>query len=528
MPRVLIATKLDSVAEEILRDAGIEVEVCPGLDENAMAEKIPGFDGLIVRSDKVTRKVLDSADDLQAIVRAGTGVNTIDVAYATTRNVQVMNTPGANSNSVAELAVSFMLAACRKLVYADGSVKKGLWEKSRLMGSELQGKVLGIVGLGNIGSLVAAKARGFEMKIVGFDPVISQSRAAEMGVELKSLEEIFSEADFISFHVPLNDKTRGMIGSELLESLKPGAMLINTARAEIIDRQALIDILTRREDILMGTDVFYEGDTEGEKELARIGDRLVCTPHLGASTREANRRAALTAAEGIRDFLLKRMVRYPVNNLEIPPDLNPRFLELTHLIGEIAYYNIGGDQPHEVRITCYGRLNKHIELLTGYLLKGLMDIYQMEAISPPEAEKRAKENGINVIKRIPDDSKGYGESMTIDILSKKKEGYRETSIRGTITRQSELKINRIDEFLDLDLIPSGNMLFTYQQDRVGLINDISSALSRGRINILNIRFTTDKEGRSIAVLQTENPVPAKVFNEIKRAVSAYKSFMMKV
>jgi D-3-phosphoglycerate dehydrogenase len=527
MPRVLIATKLDSVAEEVLRDAGIEVEVCPGLEEDAMAEKIPGFDGLIVRSDRVSQKVLDSASDLQAIVRAGTGVNTIDVAYATSKNVQVMNTPGANSNSVAELAVSFMLAACRKLVYADSSVKKGLWEKSKLMGTELQARVLGIVGLGNIGSLVAAKARGFEMKIIGFDPVISESKAADMGVELESLEEIFSRADFISFHVPLNDKTRGMIGSELLQRLKPGAMLINTARAEIIDPQALVDILTQRDDILVGTDVFYEGDTEGEKELARIGDRLVATPHLGASTREANRRAALAAAEGMRDFLIKRMVRYPVNNLEIPPDLNPRFLELTHLIGEIACYNIGGDQPHEVRITCYGRLNKHTELLTGYLLKGLMDIYQMEVISPREAEKRAIENGINVVRRIPDDTKGYGESMTIDILSKK-EGYRETSIRGTITQHSELKINRIDTFLNLDLIPSGHMLFTYQQDRVGLINDISSALSRGGINILNIRFTTDKEGRSIAVMQTEKPVPEKIFNEIKQAVSAYKAFIMKV
>lgn len=527
MPRVLIATKLDSVAEEVLRDADIEVEVCPGLDENAMAEKIPGFDGLIVRSDRVTRKVLDAASDLQAIVRAGTGVNTIDVAYATSKNVQVMNTPGANSNSVAELAVSFMLASCRKLVYADISVKKGLWEKSKLMGQELQDKVLGIVGLGNIGSLVAAKARGFEMKIIGFDPVISESKAADMGIELKNLEEIFSEADFISLHVPLNDKTRGMIGSELLERLKPGAMLINTARAEIIDPQALMDILTQRDDILVGTDVFFEGDTEGEKELARIGDRLIATPHLGASTREANRRAALAAAEGMRDFLIKRMVRYPVNNLEIPPDLNPRFLELTHLIGEIAYYNIGGDQPHEVLITCYGRLNKHIELLTGYLLKGLMDIYQMEVISPREAEKRAIENGINVVRRIPDDTKSYGESMTIDILSKK-EGYRETSIRGTITQQSELKINRIDTFLNLDLIPSGHMLFTYQQDRVGLINDISAALSRGGINILNIRFTTDREGRSIAVLQTEKPVPAKIFSEIKQAVSAYKAFIMKV
>jgi len=527
MPQVLIATKLDSVAEEVLVDAGIEVEVCPGLDENAMAEKIPGFDGLIVRSDKVTRKVLDAASDLQAIVRAGTGVNTIDVAYATSKNVQVMNTPGANSNSVAELAVSFMLASCRKLVYADISVKKGLWEKSKLMGQELQDKVLGIVGLGNIGSLVAAKARGFEMKIVGFDPVISESKAADMGIELKNLEEIFSEADFISLHVPINDKTRGMIGSELLERLKPGAMLINTARAEIIDPQALMDILTQRDDILVGTDVFFEGDTEGEKELARIGDRLIATPHLGASTREANRRAALAAAEGIRDFLIKRMVRYPVNNLEIPRYLDPRFLELTHLIGEIAYYNIGGDQPHEVLITCYGRLNKHTELLTGYLLKGLMDIYHMEVISPREAEKRAIENGINVVRRIPDDTKGYGESMTIDILSKKK-GYRETSIRGTITQQSELKINRVDTFLNLDLIPSGHMLFSYQQDRVGLINDISSALSRGGINILNIRFTTDMEGRSIAVLQTEKPVPAKIFSEIKQAVSAYKAFMMKV
>ncbi|HUU27776.1 MAG TPA: NAD(P)-dependent oxidoreductase, partial [archaeon] len=424
-----------------------------------------------------------------------------------------------------ELVFCFMLAAARRLPYADSSVKRGLWEKSRLMGRELQGKVLGIVGLGNIGSLVAGKAKGFGMEVIGFDPLISEAKAAELGVQLKPLGEIFSQADYITLHVPLNDKTRGMVNAELLGALKNGAVLINTARAEVIDRQSLIELLEKREDVVLGADVFFEGDKEGEKEVARFADRLVGTPHLGASTFEANRRAASAAAEGMRDFLTKRMVRYPVNNLEIPPDLNPRFLELTRLIGEVAYYNIGGYQPHEVRITCYGRLNKHIDLLTGYLLKGLMDIYQMEVLSPSEAARRAAEYGINVVKRIPDDSKGYGQSMTIDILSKK-EGYRDTSIRGTITPESELKINRIDTFVNLDLIPSGYMLFTYQKDRVGLINDISSTLSKGGINILNIRFTTDKEGCSIAVLQTEHPVSEKIFAEIKNKVSPYKAFKM--
>ncbi|MBW7996034.1 MAG: hypothetical protein FVQ81_05555 [Candidatus Glassbacteria bacterium] len=527
MPKVLIATKLNPVATELLTGAGLEVEVSPGLDEDALAAKIPGFEGLIVRSDKVTRKVIAAADSLQAVVRAGTGVNTIDVAYATEKNIQVMNTPGANSNSVAELALAFMLAAFRRLPYADGSVKAGRWEKSSLMGNELVGKVLGIVGLGNIGSLVAAKARGFEMRLIGFDPVISESRAGEIGVELKSLEEIFEQADVISLHIPLNDKTRGMIGAELLSRLKQGALLVNTARAETVEREALLTFLKERDDVRLATDVFYEGDVEGDKDLAAIGDRLVGTPHLGASTVEANLRAAQAAGEGMRDFLVKRMVRYPVNNLEIPPDLHPRFLELTHLIGQIAYYNIGGDQPHEVRITCYGRLNSHIDLLTCYLLKGLMDIYHNEVISPGDAESTAREYGINVVKRVPDDTKGYGESMTIDILSKKDE-YRETSIRGTITQEGELKINRIDTFLNVDLVPSGHMLFTYQKDRVGLINEISSALSSGGINILNIRFTTDKKGNSVAAIQTDKEVGRDIFQAIKKAVSPYKSFMMKV
>ncbi|HLA40070.1 MAG TPA: hydroxyacid dehydrogenase, partial [Candidatus Glassbacteria bacterium] len=288
MSKVLIATKLDQVAHQVLEDAGIKVEVSPGLDENALADKIAGFEGLIVRSEKVTAKVFEAADQLRAVVRAGTGVNTIDVACATRRNVQVMNTPGANSNSVAELALAFMLAACRRLAYADASVKAGKWEKSGLMGAELVGKVLGLVGLGNIGSLVAAKARGFGMELIGFDPVISQTRAAEIGITLKSLEEIFTEADFISFHVPLNDKTRGMIGGELLGRLKKGAMLVNTARAEVIDEKELIAFLGQRTDVLLGTDVFYEGDVEGNKSLAVLGDRLIATPHLGASTREAN------------------------------------------------------------------------------------------------------------------------------------------------------------------------------------------------------------------------------------------------
>ncbi len=527
MPRVLIATKLDLVARNILEEAGIEVDVRPGLDEEALAGTVVGCEGLIVRSDKVTAKVLDAATDLLAVVRAGSGVNTIDVEHATRRNIQVMNTPGQNSNSVAELVFCYMLASGRRLVYADSSVKEGRWEKSSLMGSELLGKTLGIVGLGNIGSLVAKKARGFEMKLVGYDPLVSEARAAELGVELKSLEEVFSESDFITLHVPLNDKTRSMVNKDLLGMMKKSAMLINTARAEVIDRQALVDLFESRDDVYFGADIFYEGDKEGDKEVSRFGKRLVATPHLGASTFEANRRAAAAAAVGMRDFLLKRMIQHPVNNLEIPPDLNPRFLELTRMIGEIAYYNVGGYQPHEVRITCYGRLNKHIDLLTGYLLKGLMDIFHQEIISPREAEGRAAESGISVVKRIPDDTKGYGESMTIDILAKKKE-YRETSIRGTITPDGKLKINRIDTFVNLDLIPNGHMLFTYQQDRVGLINDISLALSNAGLNILNIRFTTDTQGRSIAVLQTEKRVPEEIFALIRRKVSPYKAFLMEV
>ena len=295
MPKVLIATKLDPVAAELLAEAGLEVDIIPGLSDEALAEKIAGYEGLIVRSEKVTQKVFDAADCLKAVVRAGTGVNTIDVDYATGKNVQVMNTPGANSNSVAELALAFMLSAFRRLPYADGSVKAGRWEKGSLMGNELGEKVLGIVGLGNIGSLVAAKAKGFGMKMIGFDPVVSEGHAAEIGVDLKSLDEIFSEADVISLHIPLNDKTRGIIGADLLAKLKKGALLVNTARAETVDREALLAFLKEREDVRLATDVFYEGDKGGEKDLAEIGDRLVGTPHLGASTVEANFRAALAA-----------------------------------------------------------------------------------------------------------------------------------------------------------------------------------------------------------------------------------------
>ncbi|MCE5271074.1 NAD(P)-binding domain-containing protein [bacterium] len=525
--RVLIATKLDEVARRILEEAGIEVVVKAGLDEPGLCEAVKGCQGLIVRSEKVTRTVLDAADQMQAVVRAGSGVNTIDVAYATTRNIQVMNTPGANSNSVAELVFAFMLAGSRCLARADRSVKEGRWEKSGLMGRELVGKTIGIVGLGNIGTLVSRKAKGFEMNVIGFDPVVSEEKARDIGVSIKSLEEVFAESDFITLHVPLNDKTRGMIGGQLLGSMKKGAMLINSARAEVVDQAALLEVFGAREDLLFGADVFVEGDKEGDKSVAVLADRLVSTPHLGANTSEANRRAAVSAAEELRDFLVKRMVCFPVNNLAIPPDLNPRFLELTRLIGEIAHYNIGGYQPQEVRITCYGRLNKHIDVLTKYLLKGLMDIYHQEVVSPAEAIKRAEESGILVVKRVPDDSKGYGESITIDILSKKQE-YLETSIRGTITPESELKINRIDSFVNLDLIPSGHMLFTYQKDRIGLINDISLALSSAGLNILNIRFTTDREGRSIAVLQTDTSLNREVFEGIKAKISPYKSFMMAV
>ena len=292
MHKVLIPTKLDKFAADMLTQKGYEVILDASSPIEDQVAKNSDAEVLIVRSEKVTKEIIDALPALKLVVRAGAGYNTIDTKYARKRGVDVMNTPGANSNAVAEEVVSLMLAAYRHLIPADASTRAGLWEKSKFMGHELTGKTVGILGLGHIGQLVVRRLSGFDIKFLGYDPMISPARAEEIGVESCSVDRIFAEADCITLHIPENEETRGMINRRLFEMMKPGAMLVNCARAGIINEEDLRAVKAEKK-IIYCNDV-YPKDAAGEKSVADVADIMM--PHLGANTFEANFNAAKRAA----------------------------------------------------------------------------------------------------------------------------------------------------------------------------------------------------------------------------------------
>ena len=293
MKKILIPTKLDVYAANFLKEKGYEVVLDADTPLADLAKANTDAEGLIVRSEKVTAEIIDMLPNLKLVVRAGAGYNTIDTAYARSKNIDVMNTPGANSNAVAEEVVALILAAARFVVPADNSTRAGLWEKKKFLGTELTGKTVGILGLGHIGQLLVKRLSGFEVKALGFDPFVSAEKAAAMGVELVDLETLFSQSDIVSLHIPENDKTRGMINADLFKVMKNGAMLVNCARAGIIN-EADLRAAKAEKKLIYCNDV-YPKDEAGEKSIADVAD--VMLPHLGANTKEANFVAAKRSAE---------------------------------------------------------------------------------------------------------------------------------------------------------------------------------------------------------------------------------------
>ncbi len=310
MKKVLIPTALDSVAKEILEaHGGYAVTQIPKADILKFAKENPDLHALIVRSEKITAEIIDAAPNLKVIVRAGAGYNTIDIAHARAKGVDVMNTPGANSNGVAEEVVALMLADARKLIPADASCRAGKWEKTAFMGAEITGKTIGIVGLGYIGRLVVKRLSGFEPTFIGFDPGTTVRQAAELGVKLVSLDELFAKSDYVTLHLPETAETKGMVNRALLGQMKDGATLINCARAGIVNEADLRAIKAEKK-IRFLNDV-YAKDEEGPKSVADIADIMV--PHLGASTREANFKAAELAARELIDLDEKGIDKAVVN-----------------------------------------------------------------------------------------------------------------------------------------------------------------------------------------------------------------------
>lgn len=486
--RVLILDNVDPVCDEILKQNNIEVDRKIGASIEEVIELSPAYHGFIVRSYKLLDpKFYQAATLAEAIGRAGTGVDNIVRELADKKKIMIINTPTSNSPSVAELTIAHMLGLARSLVYADNTTKEGSFEKKGIGKDsiELEGKTLGIIGFGNIGSRVAKKSEAFDMNVIYFDPYVTSQNPAHKKV---SLEDVFKKSDIVTVHVPNLAQTEGLITKELLSLLKDNAFFINTARAKIIkgnpqysEGNALYDILKERKDLKAAVDV-YDEDKPKEQPLSQFDYRVILTPHTGASTKDALKRGAVEIAEQFIEFFQYGRAPNSVN-YKIPDEAYP-FLALTEKLALLGA-NLIGTMPKKLEISCYGELNKHGQVLSTAAANGIMQYTGGEYVSYMKILEMVKEKGLTIEQRIPDEKKGYLKSVTIDLVINGKR----TSLRGSLNEDGEPIISRIDNFF-VNFTPKEPASIFIYEDKPGVMEAIGALYSERGINI---KSTTIKE-----------------------------------
>jgi len=523
--KVLIPTKLNKVARDILvANGNYDVVQDDTTELAALAAQHLDTYALIVRSEKVSAAIIDSLPKLKVIVRAGAGFNTIDTKHARKKSVDVMTTPGANSNGVAEEVVALMLADARHLIEADASCRRGEWEKKKFMGREVAGKTVGIVGLGNIGRLVATRLSGFGVKLLGYDPVISSERAKETSVELTTLEELFAKSDYVTLHIPENDATRGMLNAKLLGLMKEGATIVNCARAGIIDEDALRAVKKQKK--LRFLNDVYSKDEEGPKSVADIADIMV--PHLGASTAEANFNAARRAAEELIELDHKGITSFIVNR-DIPEGLDEAYCTLANTLARLCRCLIGKNTAlKQIETSIYGSLEPFANWLIVPMVAGIWEDFERSK-DFSSAVKFLEEMGIGYENRKVEPSKKFENSITIDLLGTVDTGnLRRMSIRGTLA-EGIMMVSRINDFDKLYFEPVGHTVFFLYDDRPGVIGIIGGKLASRGVNIEDMRNPHEvKTNRSLAILKVNQAVPDDVMQEISREIKAIAAFSIKL
>ena len=512
MPKVLISDKMSPRAEEIFRERGIEVDVITGLDRDELIKIIDQYDGLAVRSStKATPPVIEAAANLKVIGRAGIGVDNIDLPAATSKGVVVMNTPFGNSITTAEHAIAMMFALARQLPTANASTHDGKWEKSRFMGVEVSGKVLGIIGCGNIGAIVASRALGLKMKVVAFDPFLTPERAVDIGVEKVELDELLGRADFITLHTPLTDATRNIINAEALAKTKPGVRIINCARGGLVVEKDLKAALDSGHVAGAALDVF---ETEPAKESDFFGmENVVCTPHLGASTEEAQINVAIQVAEQMSDYLLSGAVTNAINmpsiSAEDAPRLSP-FVTLSEQLGllagqvtESALKGINIEYAGDV-----GELNT--APLTSATIAGILRPLMAE-VNMVSAPAIAKDRGISISETKSQSTGAYDTYIRVTVETENQS----RSVAGTVFSNGQPRVIQVKGInMDAELAP--RMLYVTNNDQPGFIGALGTVLGRHGINIASFSLGREKPGGdAISLIAVDTDVPAAVLEEVQ-------------
>ena len=512
MPKVLISDKMDDLARATFEKRGIEVDVITGLSPEELKEKISDYDGLAVRSStKVTPEILAAAKNLKVIGRAGIGVDNIDVPSATAKGVIVMNTPFGNSITTAEHAISLMFSLARHIPQANASTQAGKWEKSKFMGVELYGKTLGLIGCGNIGAIVANRAVGLQMRVCAFDPFLTEERAKELGVEHVTLDELYAQADFITIHVPKNEKTLGMVNAAAFAKMKNGVRIINCARGGLIVEADLKQALDSGKVAGAALDVF---EVEPATENALFGhENLICTPHLGASTQEAQVNVALQVAEQLSDYLLSGAITNALNTASISAEEAPKlkpYLKLCEQLGSFSG-QITGSGISKIEIAYAGKVAKlNTRPLTATILAKLLGVMS-ESVNMVNAFEMAKSKGITISETKTEEAHdNLATAICVTVTSEN----RARTITGTLYGAQQPRIIEI-EGVPVEAALSGHMLFIRNKDKPGMIGGVGTLLAEDKINISDFRLgRTPKGDAAIALVSIDSDVPAALFEKL--------------
>ena len=522
--KIVVADGLPATAIDALRQPDWIIDTRQGRTPSDLIADLQDADALVVRSaTKVTREVIDGAPRLRVIARAGTGVDNVDVAAATARGIVVMNAPGANSLSVAELAMGLILSLARNVPAADASMKTAKWEKSKFAGSEIRSKTLGLVGLGRIGQEVAARAHAFEMQVIAHDPFISADMAATLGVELVSLDDLCARADYISLHIPSLPSTKQLFNADRLARCKKGVRLVNTARGELIDEAALADAIERGHVAGAGLDVF---DPEPPKDWRLpLLPQVVATPHIAASTKEAQEQVGTETAAALRDFLKEGIIRNAVNFPSISQEAYKRlqpYLILARSLG-VVVAQMGEARISAIGVRYYGELAaEENQLLGSAVLEGVLSSILSGGVTPINARTIATDRGIELIESRSSRARNYTSLISVKLHTDEGERW----VEGTVFANGSLRLVSIDG-VGVESPLDGTLLIIKNNDQPGVIGDVGTLLGRHKVNIANFALGRDPECRvdcAIGVVKVdEHPdtgpaatVSDEVLEEIRR------------
>ncbi|MGB5268843.1 MAG: phosphoglycerate dehydrogenase [Polyangiales bacterium] len=512
--RVLVSDKLAEAGLQVLRDApGVDLEFRPGMSEDELCEVIGDYDGLIIRSaTQVTPRVIEKADRLRVVGRAGIGVDNVDIPAASRRGIVVMNTPTGNSVTTAEHALALLASLARKIPQAVSSMRGGKWEKSKFQGREIAFKTLGIIGLGNIGRIVADRAQGLKMKVIGVDPVMSSDRAAELGIELVELDDLFKRADFVTIHAPLTPETKNMFDDAAFKKMKSSALLVNAARGGIVDEEALARAIAAGEIAGAALDVFTKEPIDADNPLLGL-DNVLCTPHLGASTSEAQERVAVEIAEQAIGYLQLGVVKNAVNVPALPQEIAERltpYLDVAKLLGSL----VGQLDPvdvRELRVTCTGEAGElGVTPIARAALAGFLEHHLEEPVNPISAPYEAQERGIRLAE-VKEPSDRYATTVRVTVTGEK--GIHTAT--GTPGRKGEPRLVGLEGY-EIDAVMGGPIVIIRNEDRPGVIGSVGTLLGNRGINVSRMQVGLDEDGgQALAVWNVDSIVGSDALDELR-------------